>query len=120
MSVDSGVKIDCTATIADVIGYLATVKTPNTTRAYQTNHFPQVVKHLKRIAGRQIRAAGSLCGNLMIAYAHQDPINGFFCSDAATVMMGLGAVVTIVDPVAKSTTTLTMTLMVCTASTLLT
>mmetsp|Transcript_18171 Transcript_18171/g.43734 ORF Transcript_18171/g.43734 Transcript_18171/m.43734 type:complete len:1270 (-) Transcript_18171:138-3947(-) len=51
--------------------------------------FPAVVQHLQRIAGSQVRNVGSLAGNVMLAKKRG------FESDLSTVLLGLGAKVSI-------------------------
>ncbi|MEX2282324.1 MAG: molybdopterin cofactor-binding domain-containing protein [Gemmatimonadota bacterium] len=62
--------------------------------AQQTGSFTALLEHLRKIAGTQVRSAGSLAGNLMMCWNHQSQ-GSPFASDFSTVLVGIWAMITV-------------------------
>eukprot|EP01119_Soliformovum_irregulare_P002161 TRINITY_DN1231_c0_g1_i2.p1 TRINITY_DN1231_c0_g1~~TRINITY_DN1231_c0_g1_i2.p1 ORF type:complete len:732 (-),score=224.06 TRINITY_DN1231_c0_g1_i2:1885-3753(-) len=78
--------IGAAVSIANVINLLTSWSSSVSTETQST--FAALTKHMNKIAGHQIRNAGSILGNLMIVHAHKD-----FPSDMFTIMLGANATV---------------------------
>jgi len=91
----NGIVVGAAVTIADVITYMTQVAP---SPAWYANHFPRAVAHLERVASNQIRNIASLVGNLIVTKNNSGQSGErYFCSDVFTVMLGLGAFLTVVD-----------------------
>lgn len=86
-----GITIGANVNISDVISYF---RSCTTVQPYQKAHLAQAANHLQRIASKGIRNVASVMGNVAMAHKWQDPVTGYFASDAVTVLYGLGAVFT--------------------------
>eukprot|EP01104_Vermistella_antarctica_P002504 TRINITY_DN12741_c0_g1_i1.p1 TRINITY_DN12741_c0_g1~~TRINITY_DN12741_c0_g1_i1.p1 ORF type:complete len:1615 (-),score=361.72 TRINITY_DN12741_c0_g1_i1:55-4899(-) len=96
---NDGLIVGAATTITDFIAYLeaAIASTPGNTTA----PFAALVTHLYMVANVPVRNAGSVGGNLMMAQSMDD-----FPSDIFTILLGIGATVTIAIDNNASTTTL--------------
>lgn len=101
---DTGVTIGSANSVKNVIDFLSSV---TTTTAYQTRNFAAVIDHLNRLAGYSIRCRASIGGNLMVCRQHQSQ-NDFFPSDAAIVLLGIGATVNVLNATTGTTSNVTM------------
>jgi len=81
----SGVRFGAAVVITDVIDILTGLQ--STLSSTQGAFLGPLLHHLYRVASSQIRNAGSIGGNLMMAH------NFYFTSDIYVAMMGLGATV---------------------------
>jgi len=83
----SGLYVGSTVTISDFIDILTSLQT--TLSSEQGAFLPGLIQQVKRIAGTQIRNAGSVGGNLMMVHKH------YFTSDLYVALMGLGATLSV-------------------------
>ena len=102
---NNGITIGAACPIVDVITYFTSC---TTSPSYRTAHLAQAAKHLGRVASSLIRNIASIAGNIFLCHAHQSA-DDFFCSDIATVLMGLGATVTYKNPGTDTENTVSMT-----------
>jgi xanthine dehydrogenase/oxidase len=94
----SGVTFGAAVTITSLVNFLETFKPTAGSPSYVGAHFPQAVKHLKRVGSTMLRNEGAAVGNMMLTHEHQSGAD-FFPSDVVTVMYGLGATVVVRDAI---------------------
>jgi xanthine dehydrogenase/oxidase len=93
----NGITIGATCTINDIQDYLSKAAP---SPAYKGKNLQQAAAHLRRVAGRLVRNAGSIAGNFMMVK------NNAFASDALIVFLGLGATITVIDCTTSAASTI--------------
>eukprot|EP00045_Choanoeca_perplexa_P016293 m.218258 g.218258 ORF g.218258 m.218258 type:complete len:1312 (+) comp17218_c0_seq1:61-3996(+) len=91
---DAGLTVGAGVTIAELITALGN-------HSSESASYDVIIRHLEKVANTPVRSAACWAGNLMMCHDNDD-----FPSDIATVFLGVGAMLTVVDASGSQTVTM--------------